>query len=662
VLGQKIRFSFKYYPELIKEVKETFGNRKYVPEKKQWEIPINSRNLFRLDLMMKDGGNPYQRYDDIEKPELYKGVYEKVVKALKAKTKTPYEHQYEMITNAIISRWFIWAAEMGLGKTLSAIVVMEMSGIKDCIWVGPNGPLVAAKADFRKWKAKVEPLFLTYDGLRSLIAAWPAGKPAPQLVIFDEASRLKNPVAKRSIAAQHLADSMRREHKNCIVGALSGTPAPKSPVDWWSVCEIVCPGYIREGHPKVFQDRLAIMEQRETVHGAGSYGHVVAWKDDSNRCDKCGQPKEHANHEQDATKRLLATLGGTKQSTQIHDFVPSKNEVAELAKRLRGLVTVKLKRDCTDLPELRFRTIQVKPAQSVLNAAKLIVRQSARAIQALTLLRELSDGFQYATKETGQHVTCEGCGGKGTIIEYINEADPHISLTDLEIKEGVRFIWSECPADDDPDIFVPEIIDRIPIKIQEELITCPECNGERVTPVMERTVVEFPCPKDDVLINLLDEHEDVGRFVVYGGFTGTIDKIVRICLQQDWSVVRVDGKGWKGYQGSRQLVANSSELLDIFSNRKDLFERCVFVGQPGAAGMGLTLTASPSTFFYSNDFNGESRQQACHRGHRLGMDVERGGNIIDVIHLDSDRLVIENLKRKSDLQYMSMKGLKNAFE
>lgn len=654
---------FNYYPELIKEIKETLGGRRYDPDTRSWNIPVNPRNIFRLNTMLKDGPNPYNRYDKLEDKVTYDTVYNGVrTYMLERRIKKPYVHQFDLITNGIISNWFIWAAEMGLGKTLSAIIVMEMSDIDDWLWVGPVGPLVAAKADFRKWKAKKEPLFLTYDGLRSLISSWPKGKPAPRGVIFDEASRLKNPTAKRSVAAQHLTDSMRLEHPDCIIGALSGTPAPKDPTDWWSLCEIVCPGYIREGHVKNFRERLAIIEQRETVHGAGSYGHIVSWKDSSDKCGKCGQLKEHQNHVQDAMARFMASMGGQKQTHEIHDFVPCKNEVADLARRLRGLVTVKLKKDCLDLPDLRYRTIEVKPTQSTLNAAKLIVQRSARAIQALTLLRELSDGFQYTEKPTGRYETCEACRGHGKITEYINEADPSITLSDEEIKKGVRFVWSECPPDDDPEIYIPIIIDTIPIKIEEVVIPCEWCGATGKTEVCERTTVEFPCPKDDVLTNLLDEHEDVGRFVVYGGFTGTLDKIVRLCIQQDWAVIRADGSGWRGFQGANQLSAKSDELLDIFSNQQDKYKRCVFVGQPGAAGMGLTLTASPSIFFYSNDFNGESRQQAEHRGHRIGMDVERGGHVIDVVHLEADRLVIENLKRKSNLQLMSMKGLKNAIE
>ena len=66
--------------------------------------------------------------------------------------------------------------------------------------------------------------------------------------------------------------------------------------------------------------------------------------------------------------------------------------------------------------------------------------------------------------------------------------------------------------------------------------------------------------------------------------------------------------------------------------------------------MALTLTASPTELFYSNDFNGEARFQAEDRFHRAGMDKNRGATIIDFVHLPSDQLVLDNLQKKKDLQ------------
>jgi hypothetical protein len=46
--------------------------------------------------------------------------------------------------------------------------------------------------------------------------------------------------------------------------------------------------------------------------------------------------------------------------------------------------------------------------------------------------------------------------------------------------------------------------------------------------------------------------------------------------------------------------------------------------------------------------------QSEDRIHRPGMDVNRGATIIDIFHLPSDQKVLENLRKKRDLQAMSL--------
>lgn len=70
--------------------------------------------------------------------------------------------------------------------------------------------------------------------------------------------------------------------------------------------------------------------------------------------------------------------------------------------------------------------------------------------------------------------------------------------------------------------------------------------------------------------------------------------------------------------------------------------------------MGLTLTASKFICYYSNDYNAESRQQSEDRIHRAGMDTNVAPTIIDLIHLPTDLMVLENLRNKKDLQHMTL--------
>ena len=77
--------------------------------------------------------------------------------------------------------------------------------------------------------------------------------------------------------------------------------------------------------------------------------------------------------------------------------------------------------------------------------------------------------------------------------------------------------------------------------------------------------------------------------------------------------------------------------------------------------MGLTFNISPVALYYSNDFDGEARMQSEDRIHRLGMDLNRAALIIDLIHLPTDTLVLNNLKKKKKLQSMTLGDIDDAF-
>jgi SNF2 family DNA or RNA helicase len=308
---------------------------------------------------------------------------------------------------------------------------------------------------------------------------------------------------------------------------------------------------------------------------------------------------------------------------------------------MKGLALVKFKKDCLDLPEKQYKVIRVKPTAETLRSAALLKSTSPRVIQYLTLMRELSDGFQY--KEIrGELVTCELC--KGT-----KEIEVEVPLTDI-----------------DPMMTSEELIDS---GFKKEIMECDHCHGIGKIHRMEQITEEVvSCPKDEVFIDLLDENEDVGRFIVWGGFKGTIDRLVRMAQQHGWTVLRVDGRGYHGYDPLNGKV-DAKELLNAmdlshpdFKNLKEKYPKVCFVGHPKAGGMALTLTGSMVELFFSNAFDGEARMQAEDRFHRAGMDANRGGMIIDLIHLKTDILVLENLKQKKKLQALSMGDLETAMK
>jgi hypothetical protein len=571
---------------------------------KAWSLSDSQHNRFQLDYLA--GGNPYEWYDKnletnyIWRPELR-------------------QHQIDIAQFELTRHYCVVAAEMGTGKTLSTISCMEQSGAKSWLWIAPKSAMYSVQLEFDKWKSQIRPQFYTYEGLRELAKNWPKDSPPPQGLVLDEASRCKTHTAQRTQAAKWMADYIREYwgDKGYVI-LMSGSPAPKSPVDWWSLCNIACPGFLKEGNPEKFRFRLAIMKQAEGV--AGTYSALESWLDDEKKCKVCGKYADDYIHD----------VFNLEQDH--HVYLPSKNEVAYLYQRMNGLVLVKLKKDCLDLPEKQYRVILVKPSQNIINAAKLLVAQGNSGIKTLTLLRELSDGFQYDEQAIGTE-TCPLCKGERTAIDFIYTGP------DDQYDEMMRRQYE--------GLEIPEGV------FQEGSKACPHCDGTGEVTSYTRVATQVESAKEQVLSDLFDEHEDIGRLVVYAGFTGSVDRCVEIAKKNHWNWIRVDGRGW----ASSLEGLDAKELLLKFQGKDE--RRLVFIGQPSAAGMGLTLTASPTIVYYSNDFNAESRVQSEDRIHRMGMDINRGATIIDLIHLPSDELVLNNLKKKKKLQAMTMGELNN---
>lgn len=603
--GDRLWASYAFNKKITEELKALEGTTWHGykdPPIKAWSLSDSQHNRFQLDVL--SGGDPY-------------AWFEQPLVNFKPRREEVRAHQIDIAQFELTRHYCTIAGEMGCGKTLATIECMETVKPKSAMWIAPKSAMYSVQLEFDKWKALVRPSFHTYEGLRELAKNWPKDAPPPQLLVLDEASRCKTHTAQRTQAAKWMADYIREYwgEKGYVI-LMSGSPAPKSPIDWWSLCNIACPGFLREGSPEKFRYRLAIMKQAEGV--AGTYSKLESWLDDEKKCKICGKYENDYIHDQ------------FNLEEDHHAYVPSKNEVSYLYKRMNGLVLVKLKKDCLDLPEKQYRTIYVKPSQNIINAAKLLVAQGNSGIKTLTLLRELSDGFQYDEQAIGTE-TCPLCKGERTVIDfiYIGSDDQYDEIMrrqyeGLEIPEGL---------------------------FQTGTKACPHCDGTGESTSYTRIATQVESAKEQVLSDLFDEHEDIGRLVVYAGFTGSVDRCVEIAKKNQWQWIRVDGRGWaSSFEG-----LDAKQLLLKFQDKDD--RRIVFIGQPSAAGMGLTLTASPTIVYYSNDFNAESRLQSEDRIHRMGMDVNRGATIIDLIHLPSDELVLNNLKKKKKLQSLTMGSL-----
>lgn len=595
MVGKRIEFEFRYNKEIMAEIKAMKGHKWHGFEetnpRKIWSVENCLRNWFQIHYLM--GMNPYAKYDGEWVPFSF------------ASGRQLYVHQQNMTRHGLTVHYGIWAAEMGTGKTLAAIELMEQSGKLNWWWIGPKSALRAVELEFRKWKSKVIPRTMTYENLVKIAKA---GDITPDGVIFDESSRIKTPTAQRSQAALHLADSIREEkEEEGYVILMSGSPAPKSPLDWWHQAEVACPGFLKEGDINKFKNRLGIVTTETSVAG-GKFARIVSWKDNDKKCAVCGLPESDECH--DKTKIVNAN------GDLYHAFEKTFNEVDHLYKRLKGLTYIVFKKDCLDLPQRVHKIIHCKPNLDTVKAARLIALTAKSAIQVLTLTRELSDGFQYKTVRDA--VPCP-CGGIDKLKVRTGDSD------------SIETQWG--PVDEQ---------------------VCPQCHGSGNIVAEERQIVEVPCPKDDALLDLLEDHDEYRRLIVYAGFTASIDRVTQLVRRNGWEPIRVDGRGWYTTLDGGKL--NPTDMLERFQNLDDE-TRMVFVGHPGSAGMGLTLTASPSIVYYSNDFNAESRIQSMARIDRPG---SRGNNIFDLVHLPTDQLVLNNLDKKLDLQAMTLGDIRVA--
>ncbi len=566
-------------------------------KRKIWTVKDCLRNRIQLQFLM--GQNPFEWFDQ----DIQHHTYSRPLRL----------HQQDLSDAGLTYHYQIWAAEMGLGKTLSAIEVMEKSDRPRWFWVGPKSGIMAVEREFKKWNLShsLDIELMTYEGLVKRMKTWEGQ--APHGVVFDESSRAKNHTSQRAQAAQALADGIRADWgMEGYVILMSGTPSPKTPLDWWSQCEIAYPGWLKEGQTSFFEKRLAFIVNKEGL--SGIYPHRIGWKDSESKCNVCGLTYEDGPHSE-------------YEAEDLHPFERSKNEVAYLYERLQGLVVIKNKKDCLDLPEKQYRRVYCEPTATTLRVAKSLLQSAPSTIVGLTRLRELSDGFQYMEKVTGK-MKCPAC------------------------TDGTMDVWLD-PEDEDKTFTMVDFLDpEYVATLQKVTWPCSTCGGEKEVDKIERYTREVPCPKEPALINLLDENEEQGRLVIFAGFTGSVDRVVKICQKQGWDVVRMD-------QGNADVFNNKGERvtgvapLDYWADLEKNV-RVAFVAHPKSGGMALTLVESRMAVYWSNSYEAETRTQSEDRIHRIGTDMNLGATIVDLIHLPTDEKVLEILKQNRDLEKMTL--------
>jgi len=613
---------------LKEEIKAMRGSRWHGRDededgRKIWSVEDCPRNRFQLAFLM--GEDVYAWFDRDPIRHDYSGA------RLNGVPTALMLHQCDLADSGLTYHYQLWAAEMGTGKTLAAQKVIEKSGVLYWWWVGPKSSIPNIRREFAKWgfdfSGPIRIEFITYEELTRRMDQWNAENELPQGVIFDESSRLKGDTSQRTQAAQRLADFIREKFSfDGYAIEMSGTPSPKSPLDWWSQCEIAWPGFLREGSRKALEQRCAFVVMHQ--YDAGMFPKRIGWKDDQRKCRHCGLFEKEGPHEFD----------GILDPGEVHAFEASVNEVAYMHERLKGLVVIKHKKDCLTLPDKRYRKIICKPNPSVLRVAQAIMDGAPNTITGLTLLRELSDGFQYQDREDGE-VPCPHCPNScGEIEEWFDPADEEASYSAIDM------LSKEFAA-----------------KLQKRKVPCTRCGGTKTVPRVIRYTREVPCPKEKALKMLLEECEENGRIVVFAGFTGSVDRVATICRKDGWSVFRCDGRGFEVTDREGNVITqNGEESLEFWSDRDN--QRVAFASHPESGGMSLTLVEARMAVYWSNSFKPEYRAQSEDRIHRKGMDENLGCDIVDLIHLPTDARVLEVIQANRKLELMTLGEFRDALD
>lgn len=550
-------------------------------ESMYYEAPLNSRNLWTLDYFDARKPSPYAHYRKEIEPF---GMQPRFSQS-KGKMLDPMSHQEAMASHFWTRRECHIAAEMRTGKTLPALSVLERVGER-CWFVGPKSAIAGVEVEIWNWGFDLDIKLMTYDALVSLLAEHADKLKPPVAIVFDESHLIKTWTSLRTKAAFHIADEMRRYHDRPYIMAMTGTPSPKDPSDFWPQIEVVRPGFLPETRKEELYEKVFKIEYRDSQTG-GQYPHKLFRRDSDHICEDCGKPREgHENWD--------------------HDFIPAVNEVKRLGERLKGISIKFLKRECMNLPEKTYEMIELKPSRTILKYAAQIKQTAFSPAVALMELAELSAGFYYKMEpDESKLVKCPRCLGS----KLVEDLEGNLTFE------------------------------------------CTTCKGVGEINPMKRIAVQVECPKEQVMIELLEEADDAARFVAFGGFTGCIDRMEEIAIRQGWAVIRIDGRGFK------HDFTSNMEALKAFANVDMFPDKLCVVAHPATGGTGVSYSASPTIMYWHNPFDGAARMQSIERGTDANMDMSRGCRIVDLVQLPVDKYILENLEKKSDMQRIALDEL-----
>lgn len=140
-------------------------------------------------------------------------------------------------------------------------------------------------------------------------------------------------------------------------------------------------------------------------------------------------------------------------------------------------------------------------------------------------------------------------------------------------------------------------------------------------------------PRITALLDIISE--TTGQFIVWAKFQHDVGKICAALKEDGITAVRYDGT---------TSDIDRAHAIEAFQSG----QARAFVGNPAAAGEGLTLHAARTVIYYNNSFKLTDRLQSEDRAHRIGQ--SHPVTYIDIVAEDTvDEKIVNALRDKRDI-------------
>jgi SNF2 family DNA or RNA helicase len=162
--------------------------------------------------------------------------------------------------------------------------------------------------------------------------------------------------------------------------------------------------------------------------------------------------------------------------------------------------------------------------------------------------------------------------------------------------------------------------------------------------------MQFPeTPRLDALSELLEDITPSGKVLVWAVFKQNYRAIREVCEKLKIPYVQATGE-----DSAKQKFAN----VDAFNNDPKIR---VFIGHPGALGVGINLKSASHSIYFSRNFSLENQLQSAARNYRGGsIDLHSKITQIDIIAKDTiDEDVVNALDRKENVAEAVLRAVKN---